>query len=157
MKAGAQLRVVAVHLHRLHPPAGLQGSVERLRGVLEDGHETVAQALHDAPVALGQGRVHGGPDLSQEVKRRVVPRLERPVGEPHEVHEQDRQRLVAAEAAPQRLGGLHRPGLFVECPQRGASARDVALHQRVFITSSWRPPEGARTRTSRPRFVSRLR
>jgi hypothetical protein len=39
--------------------------------------------------------INGAPDPAQQLKRGVVTRLERPVGEANQVGEQDRQRLVA--------------------------------------------------------------
>ena len=61
-----------------------------LVGLAEDSHRAVAEPLDHDPPVLGDRLLLGGAYLSQQLDRRLVAGLERPVGEADQVGEQDR-------------------------------------------------------------------
>ena len=79
------------------------GGLDRLPGVLEHGHQAVAEALDDLAAARADLGLDRGADLAQQRDGLDVAGVERPGREVGEVGEDDRELAVAAAAAL-RLG-----------------------------------------------------
>jgi hypothetical protein len=96
--AGADLGVIAVGLDSAETLAGLVDCGEGVRRVGEDGHHSVAQALHDLAAVLAHWGLNCLGDVAQEREGRVVAGLHRPVREVDEVGEDDCEVALAAPA-----------------------------------------------------------
>ena len=99
VNAHAEPRLVPVGGHLDQPAACFDGRSECALRLVEGGHHSVAEPLHDLPAPLLDRRLDGLAHIAQQIERGVVARLERPVREVGEVGEDDRKLPLAPPAA----------------------------------------------------------
>ena len=99
VNARPHARRVVVDLDPAHRLLRIERRLDRRLGGQERGHQTIAQALDDPALVLGDHRLDLGSDLAQEFEHGGVAGLQRPPGEPDQIGEQQRHLEVAAAAA----------------------------------------------------------
>jgi hypothetical protein len=87
---GAQLRTVTVKVHQCHTITRIKRRLSCARCVAEDCHETVAEPLHYLPSSCQDRRLGRLAHFAEEFDGELVSGVQRPLGEAHEVGEEDR-------------------------------------------------------------------
>jgi hypothetical protein len=87
---GAQPRMVTVNVHQCHTITRIERGLSRASCVAEDRHQTVAEPLHHLSPSCQDRRLDRLADFAEEPNGELVSGVQRPLGEAHEVGEQDR-------------------------------------------------------------------
>jgi len=103
MDACAHPGAVTVHLDLRQRLLGVEGGRHGLGGVVEHGHDPVAQPLDDLAASGEERALDGVAHGAQQFQRRLVAGLQGPGGEAHEVGEDDGD-VAVAPATSGRLG-----------------------------------------------------
>jgi hypothetical protein len=162
MNAGTKLGTVPLDVDRRHASACIERRLDRARGIAEYGHQPVPKALHDLAASREDRRLDRFVDLAQESDRRSVSCSQRPLGEAHEIGEEDHdvhfastpalsfcQPLPALQNRGSELSGnpgLLRPegGELAECDIDGTTPSiceaivDLLLAERPFASPARR-------------------
>ena len=138
VQPGPEPRRVARRADVLERVHAVQHGVERRRGVVEDGHHAVAQALDDLAAMLVHRLLDRASHLAQQRERRIVAGVERPGREVDEIGEDDRQ-LRGPATAPLRLGDV--------LPDLQRAQAGLAQQSRpAAVTSASRRPNSCQAR-----------
>jgi len=87
---GAQLRTVTGDVEQCHTIASVERCLGRAGCVAEDRHQAVAEPLHHLASSRQDRRLDRFPHFAEESDGELVSRFQRPLGEAHEVREEDR-------------------------------------------------------------------